>query len=180
MNFKINNKNNFKIMLIPDLHIESLQIENKKTQHKFYLPNNIFEDTCLIDIRSKYNKYLFKIDIKDFKTEIKYNEDNINIDFLNFRDKETNSYIKYDNNNIIKMYTDDKKAICYISDKNMNWYLIKMDSDSGNGTITCITEKIQDEKDVIENVEEEPNTELEKNNNENIQYDIEYDIESID
>lgn len=132
MNFKINNKNNFKIMLIPDLHIESLQIENKKTQHKFYLPNNIFEGTCLIDIRSKYNKYLFKIDIKDFKTEIKYNEDNINIDFLKFHDKETNSYIKYDNNNMIKYYTDDKKdekAICYISDEKNNWYLVKMDRD---------------------------------------------------
>lgn len=168
-------------MFIPDLHIESLQIKMKKTQYKFYLPNDIFEDTCLVDIRSKYNKYLFKIDVKDFKTEINYNEDNINIDPLIFYDEKTNSYIKYDNNNTTKIYTDDKKDICYISDKNMNWYIIKKDRDNENGIITCITEKIQDEKDFIENKEEEKHdTEMEIINNENIQHNIKYNIESID
>lgn len=168
-------------MFIPDLHIESLQIKNIKTQYNFYLPSNIFEDTCLLDIRSKYNKYLFKIDVKDFKTEINYNEDNINTDFLKFHDEEINSYIKYDNNNTVKIYTDDKNAICYISDKKMNWYIIKIDRDNGNGIITCNTKKIQDENNFIENKEEKKDdTEMEKNNNENIQYDLEYNIELID
>jgi hypothetical protein len=163
-------------MIVPDLHIE-----NKKTQYRFYLPDNIFEDTCLTDIRSKYNKYLFIIDDKDFKTKIIYNEDNINTDFLNFYDRETKKYIEYNNDNTIKIYTDDKKLICYVSDKNMNWYIIKMDRDDGIGTITCITEKIQDEKDVMK-INEEPQKDINYNieNNENIQHDVEYDIESID
>lgn len=176
-------------MFIPDLHIESLQIKNKKTQYQFYLPNDIFEDTCLVDIRSKYNKYLFKIDVKDFKTEINYNEDNINIDPLNFYNEETNNYIKYDNNNTTKIYTDDKKDICYISDKNMNWYIIKKDRDNENGVITCITEKIQNEKEIneeIDKIEKENHKEDEDNQYKNniynsINYDNpDYDIESID
>lgn len=165
-------------MIVPDLHIE-----NKKTQYKFYLPSNIFEDTCLTNIKSKYNRYLFIIDDKDFKTKIIYNEDNINIDFLNFYEKETNKYIEYNEDNTIKIYTDDRKIICYVSDKNMNWYIIKMDKDDGNGTIICITEKIQDEKDVYEINEENQkdiNYNIETENNENIQYDVEYDIEEID
>jgi hypothetical protein len=135
----------------------------------------------LTDIRSKYNKYLFIIDDKDFKTKIIYNEDNINTDFLNFYDRETKKYIEYNNDNTIKIYTDDKKLICYVSDKNMNWYIIKMDRDDGIGTITCITEKIQDEKDVMK-INEEPQKDINYNieNNENIQHDVEYDIESID
>ncbi len=165
-------------MFVPDLHVE-----DKKTQHRFYLPENIFEDTCLYDIKSKYNKYLFIIDDKDFKTKIIYNEDNINVDFLKFHDKNINKYIKYNNENIIKIYTDDKDAICYISDRKMNWYIIKKNKDDKNGTIICITEKIQNENDV-EKIDDEDykniNNDIETKNNENIQYDVEYDIESID
>lgn len=65
----------------------------------------------------------------------------------------------------------------------MNWYIIKKNKDDKNGTIICITEKIQNENDV-EKIDDEDykniNNDIETKNNENIQYDVEYDIESID
>lgn len=171
-------------MFIPDLHIE-----NKKTQYKFYLNSDLFEDTILFENKTEYekdrerkNKYLFIID-KDFKTKIIYNNDNINIDILKFFDEEKKQYIEYNNNNVVKIYTDNKKAICYISDKYMNWYLVKLDKNDENGTITCITEKIQDENEIQGNENEEQINygELnEKIKDTNIDDDIQYDIESIE
>lgn len=78
-------------MFIPDLHLENI-----KTQYKFYLPSNLFEDTILFEIKAKYEKYLFIIDDKDFKTKIIYNEYNINISILEFYDEDKKKYIKYD------------------------------------------------------------------------------------
>lgn len=172
-------------MFIPDLHIE-----NKNIQYKFYLNSDLFEDTILFENKTEYekdrerkNKYLFIIDNKDFKTKIIYNDDNININILKFFDEEKKEYIEYNNNNVVKIFTDDNKAICYISDKYMNWYLIKINKDDKNGTITCITEKIQDENEIQGNEEEEQINygELnEKNENTYINEDIQYDIESIE
>lgn len=130
-------------MIIPDFHID-----NKKVQYKFYISSDLFNDTALCKIEAKYNKYLFLIDHKDFKTKIIYNEDNINVDFLTFFDEEQNKRVNYSHDNITNVYMDDGTAICYISDKNMNWYLIKIDKDNEDGSINCITEKVQDENDV--------------------------------
>lgn len=164
-------------MFIPDLHLE-----NKKTQYKFYLPCDLFEDTVLFEIKAKYKKYLFIIDDKDFKTKIIYNEDNINVSFLENFDEEKNKYVKYNNENVTKFYTEDKNAICYISDKKMNWYLIKIDNDDKNGVINCFTEKIQDENEVEdENINDITHSE-EKFEDKDINFteDIQYDIEEID
>lgn len=164
-------------MFIPDLHIE-----NKKTQYKFYLPSDLFEDTVLCEIKAKYKKYIFIIDDKDFKTKIIYNEDNINLSVLETFDEEKNKYVKYNNENVTKFYTEDKKAICYISDEKMNWYLIKIDNDDKNGVINCFTEKMQNENevkddninDIIHNEEEFEDKDI------NFAEDIQYDIEEID
>lgn len=132
-------------MIVPDFHIDK-----KEIQYKFYLPSNIFNDTVLSKIESKYEKYLFLIDHKDFKTKIIYNEDNINIDFLTFFDDEQNKRVKYNYDNVTNIYVDDGETICYISDKNMNWYSIKIDKNNQDGTISCITQKIQNENDIKE------------------------------
>ena len=167
-------------MFIPDLHLE-----NKKTQYKFYLPSDLFEDTILFEIKAKYEKYLFIIDDRDFKTKIIYNEDNINVSILDFFDEDKNKYIKYNNENLTKFYTEDKKAICYVSDKKMNWYLIKIDNDDKNGIINCFTEKIQNENEVeddnINNILHDENFKK-KIEDINIDFieDIQYDIEEID
>jgi hypothetical protein len=168
-------------MFIPDLHIQ-----NKKTQYKFNLYADLFEDTILFENKTEYEKdrerkkkYSFEIDDKDFKTKIKNNED-INVDILKFFDEVNNMYIEYNNKNVAKFYTDDKKAICRISDKNMNWYLIRMDRDDENGKIICITEKIQDQNEVEQIDKKEENIKYNVEDNEIIQYDLNYDIESIE
>ena len=164
-------------MLIPDLHIEK-----ENTQHKFYLPADIFEDTALCDIIPKYKKFLFVIDNKDFKTKIIYNEDNVNIDFLGYQDEE-NKYIKYDNENINRIYDKDKDSICYISDSRMNWYLIKIDKDYLDGIIQCFTKKIQSEDDLKEILSNSnnPSDNIKKQNYKHIQDSSEeyYDIEEV-
>lgn len=130
-------------MFVPDIHLE------KESPYKFYLYKEIFNNTCLTNINSKYNKYLFIINKNNFETKIIYDEDNININLLCFWNKKKKVYMNYTNNNTIKIYTEIKNAICYITDKDMNWYIIKIDKIKQDGTINCVTEKIQEKKELI-------------------------------
>ncbi len=174
---------------IPDLHI----ILEKKNNYEFYIDKNIFdveegffiEGSTLSRIDTKYNKFLFKINFENLNAQIYCNTDDI-------------TKLKYDevlDEPKTKIISQNKNDICYISERNTktknindvgNWYLIKMDTQIGD-EIKCIIEKIQDEKEIneeMDKIEKENNNEGEdkhENNIYSINYDnIDYDIESID
>lgn len=171
---------------IPDLHI----ILEKKNNYEFYIDKNIFnveegmfiEGSALSRIDTKYNKFLFKINFDNLNAQIYCNTDYINKLKYNEVLDEPSS----------KMISQNKNDICYISERNTksknikdvgNWYLIKIDSQIGD-EIKCTIEKIQDEKEIneeIDKIEKENHQEDEDNQYENNIYNsINYDIESVD
>lgn len=162
---------------IPDLHIK---IE-KKNQYEFYINKNIFElneneaecfkGNILLDINTKYNKFLFKINFENKKAVIYCNTDYI----------QKSKYNEIINESTSKIISKNKKDICYISERHTkssnkdnigNWYLIKMDNEDGN-EINCIIKKIQNEENEFEQIDKKNNYKENINNYDNIQYDIE-------